>query len=133
MNIDVNIFVLIGQLVVSALLVWVAIRKAPVERQTLDATTAAQYAQAAKLKGEENARLEEDMKKLELRLELVERKKYRITMDFEIGDPPELGKVIIEPILPEVVSGIDRNTHLKQKKATSAGQKIDTKPNTKLQ
>ena len=99
MKIDVNVTVLVGQLILAAILVWVALRKAPVERQTLDATTAAQYAQAAKLKGEENQRLEDEISKLESRLELVERKKYRVVLDFTIGDPPEVGKVTIEPLV----------------------------------
>jgi hypothetical protein len=115
MNFDVNIIVLLGQLLVSGILLWVALRKAPAERATLDATTAAQYAQAAKLKGEENANLQKEVEDLAHRLELVERKKYRIVMEFTIGDPPELGKVVIEPILPEIIQGTDRNTHLKQK------------------
>ena len=96
---NVNIAVLVGQFILAGVLVWLAIRKAPAERQTLDATTAAQYAQAAKLKGEENQKLEDELSELEHRLELVERKKYRVVLDFTIGDPPEVGKVTIEPLV----------------------------------
>jgi hypothetical protein len=108
MNLDVNIIVLLGQLLVSGILVWVALRKAPSERATLDATTAAQYAQAAKIKGEENANLQKEVEDLAQRLELVERKKYRIVMEFTIGDPPELGKVVIEPIIPEEIINMNK-------------------------
>jgi glucosamine 6-phosphate synthetase-like amidotransferase/phosphosugar isomerase protein len=114
MNFDVNVVVLVGQLILAGILVWIANKKAPIERQTLDATTAAQYAQAAKLKGEENDKLEKEIQSLEARLQVIERKKYRIVMEFTIGDPPELGKVTIEPLLPEEIPGVDRNTHLKQ-------------------
>jgi hypothetical protein len=116
MSIDTGLIAIIGNILLTGALVWVALRKAPIERQTMDATTTAQYAQAAKLKGEENVKLEEEIRKLEERLELVERKKYRIIMEFTIGDPPELGKVTIEPLLQLEIPGTDRNTHLKQPK-----------------
>jgi hypothetical protein len=94
---------------------YLAIRKAGPERQTLDATTAAQYAQAAKLKGEENTKLEEEINKLEARLVLVERKKFRVVMEFTIGDPPELGKVTIEPIIDLPDNVLDDNMKLQHK------------------
>ena len=113
---DISTIVLVGQVILSGLLVWLALRRAPVEKQTMDATTAAQYAQAAKLKGEENEKLEVEIQKLEARLELVERKKFRVVMEFTIGDPPELGKVTIEPVIDLPKEAIDRNTKLIQHK-----------------
>lgn len=115
MNFTSDVLPWITQGIMGAVLLYLALRKAPAERQTLDATTAAQYAQAAKLKGEENAKLEDEITDLQKRLELVERKKYRVILDFTIGDPPELGKVTIEPLVDIPPEMIDRNTHLKQK------------------
>ena len=108
MNLDVNIIVLVGQLLVSGILVWVALRKAPAERATLDATTAAQYAQAARLKGEENKELEKELEEIRTRLLMVEKKRYRIVSEFTIGDPPEIGKVLIEPIIPDEVINMSK-------------------------
>jgi hypothetical protein len=85
--------------VIACVLAYLAFRKAAPERTALEATTAAQYAQAAKLKGEENAKLEAEIHALEQRLQVVERKKYRVILEFTIGDPPEMGKVVIEPIV----------------------------------
>jgi hypothetical protein len=85
--------------VIACVLAYLAFRKAAPERSALEATTAAQYAQAAKLKGEENTKLEAEIQALENRLSIVERKRYRVTIEFEIGDPPEIGAVKIEPVL----------------------------------
>jgi len=114
MNFTADVLPWITQGIMGLVLLWVALRRAPVERQTLDATTTAQYAQAAKLKGEENFKLEQEIAQLEARLELVERKKFRVIMEFTIGDHPELGKVTIEPILDLPKETIDRNTKLIQ-------------------
>jgi hypothetical protein len=112
MNFDVNVVVLVGQVILASILVWIALKKAPRERQSMDATTANQYAQAAKIKGEENASLQREITALVTRLGLqAPGRKYRIIMDFTIGDQPELGKVTIEPVdIPTL--GIDRNTKL---------------------
>lgn len=80
---------------------YLALRKAPAERETLTASAAASYAQAAKLKQEENSSLQKEIDALNARLELVENKKYRVVMEFTIGKEPEVGKVIIEPILKD--------------------------------
>jgi hypothetical protein len=85
--------------IIACILAYLAFRKAAPERTALEATTAAQYAQAAKLKGEENTKLEAEIKALEDRLNIIERKRYRVTVEFEIGDPPQVGSVKIEPIL----------------------------------
>jgi hypothetical protein len=83
----------------------------------MDATTANQYAQAAKAKGEENTNLQKEIVALTTRLGLqAPGRKYRIVMEFTIGENPELGKVTIEPILSAVIPGVDKNTHLKQGK-----------------
>jgi predicted signal transduction protein with EAL and GGDEF domain len=82
--------------VIAVVLAYLAFRKAPVERQSYDASAAAQYAMAAKTKSEENDRLQSEIDELR---QLFTRKKYRVTLEFTIGDPPEPGKVIIEPII----------------------------------
>jgi hypothetical protein len=99
MTVDVNIAVLVGQFVLAAVLVWIAFRKAPKERMTLDATTAAQYAQAAKLKGEENAALIKHVETLEARLDAVEHKKFKVCIEFLTGDPPEVLRAEIAPVI----------------------------------
>lgn len=96
---EINALVLVGQVILSGILVYVALRKAPVERTTFDAQASAQYAMAAKTKQEENDRLQSEIEELTARLEIVERKKYRVILEFTIGDPPEMGKVLIEPII----------------------------------
>lgn len=108
---EINAIVLVGQVILSGILVYVALRKAPAERQTFDATAAAQYAQAAKTKGEENERLQTEIEELNARLLIVERKKYRVISEFTIGDPPEIGKTTIEPIIdlpPEIIAKLPR-------------------------
>ena len=106
MNIDVNVVVLIGQLVLATVLAFIAWKKAPRERTVMDATTANQYAQAAKTKGEENAQLVVHVASLESRLEAVENKRYKISIEFITGDPPEVLKAevaqILLPIMPKL-------------------------------
>jgi hypothetical protein len=88
--------------IIAVVLAYLAFRKAPVERQSYDASAAAQYAMAAKTKGEENDRLEKEIDELR---QMFERKRYRVIIEFTIGDPPEPGKVVIEPILEPPVLG----------------------------
>jgi hypothetical protein len=99
MNLDVNIIVLVGQLVLSGFLVWLAFKKAPAERASYNGASIKSYAEAARIKGEENLKLEEEILQLNHRLDIVERKKYKIAIEFTLGDTPEIGKVIIEPIV----------------------------------
>lgn len=98
-GLNVNALVLIAQVIISGVLLYVSLKKAPVERTTFDASASAQYAMAAKTKQEENDRLQTEIEELTARLEIVERKKYRVILEFTIGDPPEMGKVLIEPII----------------------------------
>jgi len=100
MTLDINVAVLVGQFVLAGVLVWIALRKAPKERIVMDATTAAQYAQAAKLKGEENAALTAHIDKLEARLQAVENKKFKVCIEFVTGDPPEVLKAEIAQVMP---------------------------------
>lgn len=90
----------IVNLILGGLVVYLSFRKAPAERRSLNGDATKSYAEAARLKGEENLKLENEISELEKRLEIVERKKYRIVMEFEIGDPPAIGVVKIEPIVP---------------------------------
>jgi hypothetical protein len=99
MNIDVNVAVLIGQFILAGFLVWIAFKKAPKERMSLDATTTNQYAQAALAKGTENAALIAHIDMLEARLSIVENKKFKILIEFLAGDPPEVLKSEIVPML----------------------------------
>ena len=100
---DLNIIVLVGQFILAGLLVWVSLRKAPKELMTLDASTAAQYAQAAKLKGEENTQLLVHVAQLESRLDAVENKRYKICIEFITGEPPEVLKAEVAQILLPIV------------------------------
>jgi hypothetical protein len=112
---EINAIVLIGQVILSAILVYVALRKAPVERDSYSASTAAQYAQAAKLKGEENAQLQNELDDLTKRLDILERKKYQIILDFTIGEPPEINRAAILPLI-EGMPLTEKKTARKPKK-----------------
>lgn len=101
---DINVVVLIGQLLLTGIIVFLALKKAPVERQGMDAATTASYAQAAKLKGEENAQLVVHINQLETRLEAVENKRYKICIEFLTGDPPEVLKAEVAQIILPVVA-----------------------------
>jgi hypothetical protein len=97
---DVNIIVLVGQLILTGVMVYIAMRKAPAERLGIDATTAAGYAQAAKLKQEENAMLQREIDDVRARLDAVENKKYKVCIEFITGDPPEVLKAEIAQVMP---------------------------------
>jgi hypothetical protein len=99
MNIDTGLIAIIGNILLTGALVWVALRKAPIERAAMDATTAVGWANAAKQKLEENKELQSEIDELKNRQSMYERKRYRVTVEFTIGDPPEPGKVIIEPLI----------------------------------
>jgi hypothetical protein len=101
-------------------LLYLAFRKAPSERTNLNGNTVKNYADAAKIAGEMSskyafeiqeveARMEErerihqkEMDDVKLRLTIQEKKEYRITIDFTMGDKPRVGTVVIEPIIPEL-------------------------------
>jgi hypothetical protein len=97
-NADIVHYIVEG--VMSGVLAYIAFRKAPGERAKDESTAIKEYAQGARIKGEENLRLEGVIRDLEARLNIVERKRYRITMEFEVGDPPVPGEVLIEPVIP---------------------------------
>jgi len=78
---------------------YLATRKAPMERTSLDAGAANQYAQAAKQKAEENAQLIMHVSQLETRLEAIENKRYKISIEFVTGEPPEVVKAEVAQIL----------------------------------
>lgn len=113
-GLNINALVLVAQVIISGFLLYISFRKAPVERQSYDASTAAQYAQAAKLKQEENDKLESYNDRLEAEMEdlrkSIARKRYRVTVEFTIGDRPEPGKVTVEPILDAPVEQITKPT-----------------------
>jgi hypothetical protein len=97
---ELNAIVLAGQLVLSGILVWIALRKVPSERASADGSAAGSYAAAAKLAAEESLKKSGIITDLEHRLEILERKKYRVLVEFEIGDPPQVGAVKVEPVIP---------------------------------
>jgi len=121
---DLNVIVLIGQFILAGLLVWVSLRKAPKELMTLDASTAAQYAQAAKLKGEENATLSANIDKLEARLEAIENKRFKVSIEFITGDPPEVLTAEIAQVMPG-----EPPINLPNKKVELRLKKIEDKKN----
>jgi hypothetical protein len=81
----------------------------PAENRSLNGSSSLSYAQAAQIKGEENVKLEKRVAELEQidiererRITLLEVKRYRVTVEFEIGDPANTGIVKIEPVIPEI-------------------------------
>jgi len=101
MNFTSDVLPWITQGIMGLLLLYLAFKKAPVERMTLDATTANQYAQAAKAKGEENSQLILHVAQLECRLDAIENKRYKICIEFSTGEPPEVLKAeVMQVILP---------------------------------
>jgi hypothetical protein len=87
--------------IIAAGLAYLAFKKAPYERGSLNGGTTKSYAEAAKIAMDMNRESTKRIEELEARLEVVENKRYRITIDFTIGDPPSVGVVRIEPMLPE--------------------------------
>ena len=100
MSLDVNVLVLVGQLLLTGFMVYIALRKAPAERMGIDASAAAQYATAAKIKGEENAKLELELDELRARLDNIENKRFKVCIEFITGDPPEMLKAEIVQVMP---------------------------------
>jgi hypothetical protein len=90
----------IVNIILGVMLAYLSFRKAPAERLSLNGSAAKSYAEAAQIQRAENQKLEEVIANLEHRMLMVEQKKYRITMEFEIGDPPTMGVVTIEPVIP---------------------------------
>jgi len=92
---------------------WIALRKYGSEISSLDGSSAKSFAEAAQAYADVNLDLRKEILAMQARIDKVEKKKYRITINFEIGDPPSVGIVTIEPIL-------DLNTVSKQvtKKST---------------
>jgi hypothetical protein len=86
--------------VIACALAYLAFRKAPAERQNLNGSASESYAKAAQMKGEENLKLEKMVDLQEKRIRLLETKRYRVTVEFEIGDPTNTGTVKIEPVVP---------------------------------
>lgn len=99
MKIDYGAISLVGNLIIGALLLVLAFRKAPKDMANIDATTIQQYAQTVKTMGEENARLQVKVDALEARLKLVEDGRYRLVAQFLVGAKPEVELVTIEPVV----------------------------------
>ena len=93
----------ISQGVLAALLVYLAFRKAPSERSSLNGNAAKSYAEVARMAGEDRLKLEQEIDKIKLdydrRIAILEHKKYRVLVEFEIADPPTVGSVRVEPIV----------------------------------
>jgi hypothetical protein len=86
---------------ISACLVFLAFRRAPGERAKDNSSTMKDYIETAKMAGEEIRQEREQRQELERRLSIIERKKYKVYIEFEVGDPPTVGVVRIDPVLPE--------------------------------
>ena len=91
---------------ISACLVFLAFRRAPGERTKDNSSSLKDYIETARMAGEEIRQEREQRQELERRLAVVEKKRYRINMEFEVGDPPTVGVVKIEPIIPEGISSV---------------------------
>lgn len=105
-----TVFNYIVQAILGAGILWVAFKKAPAERSSSDASASNDYAQAAKLAAERANGLESEIEELRHEVELVKAKKYRITLEFTVGDPPIPGYVKIEPIIdfsPDITRKVD--------------------------
>ena len=97
MNPDILHYLIEG--VISAFLLFLAFRRAPGERSRDNSASLHDNAEAARIAWEEARLVREKNVELERRLTVVERKRFRCTMDFEIGDPPTVGTVKIEPCI----------------------------------
>ena len=99
MNIElIQILVLVGQFVLGGVLVYLSSKRAPSEKNNLDAGGAKAWTEAAAIKAAENLKLEREIQEIKAELETTKNKKYRVIVEFTIGDPPEPGRVTIEPI-----------------------------------
>jgi hypothetical protein len=88
---------------------YLSTRKAPMERSSLDAAASKSYQEAARMAGEDKLKLEQELHAQEIQhdiaiaelreeLHILNSRKYRVTVEFTIGNPPEPGRVTIEPI-----------------------------------
>jgi len=77
---------------------YLALKKVPSERASLRGSGAEAFAKAAAGYADENISLQKELSIIRDRLEAVEHKKYRITIEFTIGDPPQMGMALIEPV-----------------------------------
>ena len=89
----------IVMVIIAGLTIYLALRKAPAERINLNGGASESYAKAAQIAGEEMRRYAVEVKTLEDRIDLIEKKHYRITIEFALSDPPVVGVVKVEPIL----------------------------------
>lgn len=99
MTADILHYIVEGLL--SACLVWLAFRRAPGERARDSSETMHANAESARIAWEEVQKVKEKNVEMERRLTVVERKRFRCTMEFEIGDPSTVDSVEIVPIIPD--------------------------------
>jgi hypothetical protein len=122
MNIDVfwqwAITIIISAMGVAGGL-FISLRKAGSEKQSLDASAANNWSLAAQREAERNSKIELENARLEAEMtelrQLFERKRYRVIIEFTIGDPPEPGKVVIEPIIDPPIKSITRPLQQKRR------------------
>jgi len=96
-QLDAAQWVLMALLLLGGL--WLSFRKGSPERASLDGNASYNYAQAAKIKSEENVKLLQEIQSMKERFDKIEKKKFRVCVDFTIGDPPEPGIVTIVPVI----------------------------------
>jgi hypothetical protein len=100
MNPDILHYLIEG--VISAFLLFLAFRRAPGERARDNSASLKDYIETARMAGEEIRQEREKRQELERRLAIIEMKRYRIILDFEIGDPPTVHETKIIPIIPPI-------------------------------
>jgi hypothetical protein len=88
---EAQIFQYVFDGIVALGLLWIGLRKLGSERASLNGAASESYATAAKI-------VADDKIELEKRIAALEHKKYRVMVEFEIGDPPSVGVVTVEPI-----------------------------------
>ena len=101
MNNYINLFVVIVQLIMAALVVWISLRKAPAEKTKIEAEGAESWAKAAQIKADENLRLEKELIEFRAWRDSLKDQHYRIVIEFIVnafGSSPTMGKTIIEPM-----------------------------------
>jgi hypothetical protein len=105
MEVTVNLIVLIGQFILAGFLVWVALRKVPAEKSSLNGSASNDYMQAAHMAGEElvayKKQTDATIAEMLRQIKILQNKKFDIHIEFEIGDPPTVGKVEVKPIVTD--------------------------------
>jgi hypothetical protein len=93
---------------ISALVVFLAFKRAPGERVKDNSSALKDYIETARMAGEEIRQEREQRQDLERRLAAIEKKKYKIYIELEVGEIPTIGIVKIEPIIVDETKPLPR-------------------------